>query len=305
MLIAADRKALYAVAFAVIAVAALLGGGYFLASPPSFVKCQAEETANQSGAGGHKQFSGSAVSELQSNRAGHEAASPSQGEQDCSEDPALAKFTWQLARYTAGLFGATVALVLLGAAQLLYLGKSDRTARLGLKIAARQAAINRRQMLISGQQTDILEKQKEMQRQEFLITHRPRIRFRTVSFLPNEDESLFRAQYVNIGPTEARILHTHLRACVQMDTGNIVDIVDADFDVKFSLGLGNTKWIEATVKEPGTPLERASRKITVIASVVYADGRDRILASSVARGNGPPSIRLNVTEGLEDMNWED
>jgi hypothetical protein len=230
-------------------------------------------------------------------------SSPCDAAHKCQQDSPLADLGDWLFKDATSFF--TCVLAFFTGALVWVSFKADKTARLVARSAIRQSVITRRQTKLIGLQADILAAQKDMQRQEFLITYRPRIRFRTVSFLPNAGESLFRAQFVNIGPTDARILHTNLRACVQLDGGDIVDIAEADFDEQFPLGLGNTRWIEVTVKEPGTPLERASRKITVIASVVYADGRDRILASSVARSNTPPSIRLNVSDGLEDMNWED
>jgi hypothetical protein len=83
-------------------------------------------------------------------------------------DERLADYTWWLTILTGGIVGT-------GILQCVVLLRTDDSVRRSIGIAERQ-------MLISGAQTDILEKQKEISRQEFLITHRPRIHIRSVGF---------------------------------------------------------------------------------------------------------------------------
>ena len=83
----------------------------------------------------------------------------------------------RLANYTFWLMLFTGALVGFGGLQIRLLFKSDKTARLNVAIA-------RKQMRLTGYQADILTKQKEIARIEFIATHRPRLRVRNVVVKP-------------------------------------------------------------------------------------------------------------------------
>jgi hypothetical protein len=212
----------------------------------------------------------------------------------------------RLANYTFWLTILTGGIVLTGFLQILVLLKADNTARMGIKIAARQGVISRRQMEISGQQTDILAAQKDMQRQEFLITHRPKMRLRGLDFLPSDKESEFIARLSNVGATEANILAFKLVVSLIGESGQITHLLPDEFSTeKSTVGSGNTFWIRRTVIEGGTPFEKASRRLMASGAVLYRDGMDRVRTTSFGRQNIPGSIRMNSVDGIEDMNWED
>lgn len=103
-------------------------------------------------------------------------------------------FTFVLALLTAGL--VWVAFLQIG-----FLRRSEAaTAKLG--------EVSERQMLISGQQTDILEKQKEIARREFLSNNRPKLRVRLLRMdTPVLGQHLIvHYEVVNIGGTSATII---------------------------------------------------------------------------------------------------
>lgn len=75
--------------------------------------------------------------------------------------------------FTFVLAIATAALVYTSIRQIGFLKRAEATSE-------KLAEVSERQMLITGHQTDILEKQKEIMRQEFLVTHRPTLEVRFV-----------------------------------------------------------------------------------------------------------------------------
>lgn len=68
----------------------------------------------------------------------------------------------RLADYALDLDYLTAGIVVTGFLQVLILLRADKTARMGLRIAAKQSALTRRQMLIAGQQASIQAAQKEI-----------------------------------------------------------------------------------------------------------------------------------------------
>lgn len=185
MLTGEDRKALQPFLFVLCLIAAILAvyplWSLAFDSAPSFVHCPAQEEKGE-GTPAEEAIGKSipAIASPERPNAEDAGSEGNKGSVECSDDPALAKYTWQLARYTLGLFAATILLGALGVAQLFFLSKSDKTAGRMASIALRQASSANRQADIAAVQTGILEKQKEIQRQEFLITHRPRLEVRFV-----------------------------------------------------------------------------------------------------------------------------
>ncbi|MGC9953688.1 MAG: hypothetical protein ABSD21_05380 [Rhizomicrobium sp.] len=121
----------------------------------------------------------------------------------------------RLADYTLLLMIFTGALVIVGALQIRLLFKADQTARRGLEIAGQQTAL-------TGAQADILDKQKEIQRLQFMTEYGPQLRVRNIVIFPPPDTAtqtgiLFEGLqwsgqcYVeNIGGMTTTVLESHL-----------------------------------------------------------------------------------------------
>jgi len=131
----ADRKVAYAFVLVFGLIALFIGGGLLFGDAPLFQKCAAIE-GEHSRTDSKQAETGSSITHLPGPQTGSTSAEPSQANQNCSEDPAMAQFTWQLARYTMGLFFATILLGILGLIQLVFLGKADKTGRLTAQAAA-------------------------------------------------------------------------------------------------------------------------------------------------------------------------
>jgi hypothetical protein len=208
----------------------------------------------------------------------------------------------RLADYTLWLTGFTGLLAAVSAFQIFFLFRADKT-------AAANAEIANRQMLISGQQADILEKQKEIQRQEFLITHRPRMRLRGVSG-PSQSKggkSEFNARFSNVGNTEAHIISSKFLISTLHKFPEIVAVVPDEFlDEDTKVQPGGTFWItKFTDLEPMDITKAVAIPLLVSGSVLYRDGLGRLRTTSFGLRNKPNSVALRDPEGLEDINYED
>jgi hypothetical protein len=128
----------------------------------------------------------------------------------------------RLADYTFGLEVFTAALVVIGIFEIILLFRTDKTSRWTVKAALRQTIIARRQMGLSSLQSDILEKEKEIQRQQFMTQYRPRLRVRNIVILPPESSGdnvplTFHGQWwsgsfvvENFGGTSCVVLESHV-----------------------------------------------------------------------------------------------
>jgi hypothetical protein len=125
---------------------------------------------------------------------GHSSDASTAEAQQLQAEVRLADYTFWLTIFTGLLAGVA-------AFQVYFLFRTDRTAAVTAEIA-------RKQMAISGQQTDILERQKEILRQEFIATHRPRLRMRLLRIEKPELGKPIVVQYevVNVGETNAQIV---------------------------------------------------------------------------------------------------
>lgn len=106
-----------------------------------------------------------------------------------------------MADYALGLDYLTFALVAFSFFEILLLVKADQTARRAIESAERQTAI-------SGSQADIQLKQQQLERMQFLATHRPRLKIRRVGnvrFSPTGMPVAATLIVANIGGTEAKI----------------------------------------------------------------------------------------------------
>jgi hypothetical protein len=113
-----------------------------------------------------------------------------------SPDERLVNYTRELADYTLGLEIFTALVAVFGGFEIWLLFRTDSTARQTVRVGLRQAVISRRQVALTGAQADILDKQKEIERQAFIITHRPILRVRHVSLV-----------LLNVGPPTDFFMH--------------------------------------------------------------------------------------------------
>lgn len=133
----------------------------------------------------------------------------------------------RVAYYTKVLAIFTGALSVFGLLQIFFLIRADETARVSAN-AARDAAeaakaqsiemnkaanLAERQMALIGLQTDILEKQKEIARHEFLSTHRPRIILREAiigTVVEGQPINVF-FSLANVGELRGKIIRSWIR----------------------------------------------------------------------------------------------
>jgi hypothetical protein len=217
-------------------------------------------------------------------------------------DERLADYTWWLTVLTAGI-------VTTGFLQILVLMKADKAARLGARAAMKQTVIARRQMLISGQQTEILEKQAAIQRQEFITAHRPLIRIRSVSGpIEVKGKLAFVVNYANVGDTEANVIQTTIEIQAFGADGLIRPFIESKVTaVGRAFKSGESDMIVCEIPDSLSPIHTATtiRRLLVAGGVIYRDGNGIIRATSFGRRNTPPSLRLTGVDDIEDMNWED
>jgi len=87
------------------------------------------------------------------------------------------------------------------------------------KTSKRLARISKRQLKIQAAQTDLMEKQKEIARQEFLATHRPKLRIRLLKVdepIPNLPVTV-RYEIVNVGDGQANAITSAITLQVMTD----------------------------------------------------------------------------------------
>jgi hypothetical protein len=69
------------------------------------------------------------------------------------------------------------------------------------------ADITQKQMLISGRQTDIIEKQHAVGRMQFISTHRPRLKVRYFRIInTSKEQAIIRFTIVNVGGSDAKLI---------------------------------------------------------------------------------------------------
>jgi hypothetical protein len=117
-----------------------------------------------------------------------------------------------IALYTAILTAFTGVLALVSIVQGYFLYRAEKITKLSADAAknvADAAMLNaetaQKQFLISGRQTDIQEKRKEISRLEFFATHRPHIIMRNASVIKENLESKILYTLVNTGGSDATI----------------------------------------------------------------------------------------------------
>ena len=236
----------------------------------------------------------------------------------------VAGFTVVLAISTIGLWLATMRLWRAGERQMELIAASGKqqssdmqasiaaakkTADAAQKAAVggeRLAEIADKQLSISGQQTDIQEKQHAIGRLQFVANKRPRLRIRHVVINPDirnklSDESTIvtgRLVVVNVGGTEARIVQSRCRVFWSPD--------GLPMDMDFDEGGGSFELITTDVASPITGgqscsypffaterlgqgaggIETGSWQLYVIGYVQYAD------IGGIERFMVPPTLSL-------------
>jgi hypothetical protein len=128
--------------------------------------------------------------------------------------------------FTAFLAVATAALVFTARRQITLMERAEAT-------SAKLTEVSERQMLQAGMQTEILEKQKEIQRQEFLTTHRPDLIVREA--VRDEEEEKFSFLLVNRGSAPCIVVQSLIM--LRSD----VDDIPAVFDVRGHNDIGEIK----------------------------------------------------------------
>ncbi len=124
--------------------------------------------------------------------------------------------------YTLVLAAFSGLLVVVSFIEIDLLRRADKTAR-------KLTKITRQQVKIQGAQVDILLKQKEIARQQFIAEYRPRLRVRKIRMYPLQDNQPIKLNYeiVNVGGTRARIVRNEITIRIEDPKPNLDSISDA------------------------------------------------------------------------------
>jgi hypothetical protein len=200
----------------------------------------------------------------------------------------LAIYTMRLYRATSGLQISTAGMHQVAQDQSVEMGKA--------------AVFAEKQMLLAGRQADISEKQKEIARFQFLATHRPEVRIRTVENMTDGDDEgrlIAHVNYVNVGVTEANIVALEgLIVCPggELKGGHILEPYPVPSDPmtgggrKFWAIQSGTSiaWIYKAVRD--TPSLGPSPVHYCIGRIEYRDSQGRTRETGFCRRFNPESM---------------
>jgi hypothetical protein len=122
----------------------------------------------------------------------------SQRHREDPEERRIADYNFWLMVFT-GVLGA-VAIT-----QLIFISRSDKTARITARAAFRAAIAAQKQVAIASAQTDEIIKQKSIMRLEYIATHRPRLKVRYIKYVIRDSITYIQFRVVNIGESDADI----------------------------------------------------------------------------------------------------
>jgi hypothetical protein len=128
----------------------------------------------------------------------------------------------RIADYTLGLEIFTGVLAASALINIGVLYRTDRTARFGTKLLARQTRIAQRQLAIQGAQTDIALAQKEISRLQFFAEYRPKLRMRLlkVDDLSRDKAIAVRYEITNVGGGDAFHIDAEITLSAVIDCGH-------------------------------------------------------------------------------------
>jgi hypothetical protein len=218
-----------------------------------------------------------------------------------------------MAIFTALLWISTRKLWLAGERQAARSKEEFEYTKAKLSESADQA---QKQTLLVGLQTDILEKQKEISRQQFLATHRSRVVLRE-AFIASElgDPVLVRYVLANIGGNECRIVQSAM--LVEVHSGgrtplflpssagkNVVGDVSLQPGEHLNGEYGSdANWpMDWTVKNPA---ERRIGDCYFCGQITYEDGSGVLRHTGFFRHFDPLVRRFVVLDRDRDLNYSD
>jgi hypothetical protein len=118
-------------------------------------------------------------------------------------DEVIAHYTRELAWFTGGLVAVGALSLVVSAVSIFFLIRADNRAAEAASRAAQAADIANSQMLLTGRQADILERQQGLAREEFFIVHRPRLAVRDVFYSAADNFGEISFEIANAGDTLA------------------------------------------------------------------------------------------------------
>lgn len=188
----------------------------------------------------------------------------------------------RLADYTLWLERFTAALVIVSAVQILFLIRSDSTARTAANAAKE---IGEKQLSLAGLHADIAEKQKEIDRLNYFAEYRPKIEIRFVKKLdaranlpPDEQPTRVEFVVINAGAGEAAVIGSRVTLdwLYQEDIPIPTDLWGSDLIPKRRYLPGATDKATVESDQWGGLNEffgDGRKKLYLLGWVVYFDGR--------------------------------
>lgn len=191
---------------------------------------------------------------------------------------------------------ATVAVLVF---QLLLLNKTDRSVRLSARAAVRQAQISRQLVALTSLQTDILGKQKELQRTQYLTQHSPHLRVRNFTVPSETGADIFQGRRLkcsfhvdNVGGMDATILESHVvifATQMGLPMASPYEGANPNNRVEGTFNISESKLIEfeqMTVFATPQEAERARQggfPTYILGWIIYRDHSERGVVHGVAR----------------------